>query len=351
MAFNWQNAVIDSGCSIIDALKVIDREATQAAFVVDDQRRLKGLVTDGDIRRGLLADIGLTQPVSKVMNSTPLSCKEDDSSASILRLMEAKKIVHMPILDSFGTLINVLSMQDLIRKPRHDNPVLLMAGGFGSRLYPLTEKCPKPMLNVGKQPILQTILESFIDSGFHQFYISTHYLSDVIREHFGDGSKWDVSIRYIHEAEPLGTAGALGLLPGDLPDLPMIIMNGDILTKIDFSRLLAYHQESNADATLCVRQHEYQVPYGVVQSNDFKISNIEEKPVSRFYINAGIYVLNAELVGGVKKDEHCDMPTLLNRKAEQGGNVFMYPLDEYWLDVGRINDFEQAQQDVLNLFR
>ncbi|MBR9911616.1 MAG: CBS domain-containing protein [Gammaproteobacteria bacterium] len=351
MAFNWQNAVIDSDCSIIDALKVIDREATQAAFVVDDQRRLKGLVTDGDIRRGLLADIGLTQPVSKVMNSTPLSCKEDDSSASILRLMEAKKIVHMPILDSFGTLINVLSMQDLIRKPRHDNPVLLMAGGFGSRLYPLTEKCPKPMLNVGKQPILQTILESFIDSGFHQFYISTHYLSDVIREHFGDGSRWDVSIRYIHEAEPLGTAGALGLLPGDLPDLPMIIMNGDILTKIDFSRLLAYHQESNADATLCVRQHEYQVPYGVVQSNDFKISNIEEKPVSRFYINAGIYVLNAELVGGVIKDEYCDMPTLLNRKAEQGGNVFMYPLDEYWLDVGRINDFEQAQQDVLNLFR
>lgn len=350
MAFKWQNAMISPECPVLDALTVIDRESTRAAFVVSEQQHLLGLVTDGDIRRGLLTGTGLQDAVEKVMNPSPLTCNENDSNAAVMRLMEAKKFLHMPILSESGRLTNVLSLQELRERPTHDNPVFFMAGGFGSRLHPLTSECLKPLLRVGAKPILETIIESFIDCGFRRFYISTHYLSHMIQDYFGDGSQWGVEIQYTHESEPLGTGGALGLLPGDLPDLPLIMMNGDILTKVNFSRLLDYHSEGQADATICVRQHEYQVPYGVVQANDFRIQRIDEKPVSRYYVNAGIYVINPAIIRQVKSGEHIDMPTLLNRQVEGDGNILMYPLDEYWLDVGRMSEFEQAQQDIVSLF-
>jgi len=350
MAFNWQGALIEQDAKVIDALSVIDKEATRAAFVVDQKHTLLGLVTDGDIRRGLLAGTSLDDPVQSVMNASPLTCNEGDSHGAVTRLMEAKDFIHMPILSEAGRLVNVLSMEDLREKPKFDNPVFLMAGGYGSRLHPLTADCPKPLLKVGRKPILETILESFIDSGFYRFYISTHYLSEQVREYFGDGQRWGVEIHYTHESTPLGTAGALGLLPKDLPDLPLIMMNGDILTKVNFSRLLAYHTESSAHATVCVRPHEYQVPYGVVESSDFEITGIEEKPTSRYYVNAGIYVLNPQVVKQVGVSEIIDMPALLNLQIEKKSKLMMYPLDEYWLDVGRMSEFEQAQQDIHSLF-
>jgi len=350
MKFNWQGALIGPTDKVVDALSVIDRELTRAAFVIDDKSRLIGLVTDGDIRRGLLAGISLEDEVKSVMNSSPLTCGDTDSHIAVRRLMEAKDFLHMPILDASGRLVNVLSMQDHVDRERYENPVFLMAGGFGSRLHPLTANCPKPLLRIGQKPIMETILDSFIDAGFYRFYISTHYLSDMVKEYFGDGSRWGVDIQYTHEDQPLGTGGALGLLPDDLPSEPMIMMNGDILTKVNFERLLDYHQESQADATICVRQHEYQVPYGVVQANDLEIQSIDEKPISRYYVNAGIYVLNPDVVRQVKEGEVIDMPSLLNSQIEKQSKIMMYPLDEYWLDVGRMSEFEQAQQDIAGLF-
>ncbi len=350
MTFNWQNALVDANSLVMDTLTVIDRASNRAAFVVDDNQRLLGLVTDGDIRRGLLNGIGLQDPVVKVMNSSPLTCKISDSKQAILRLMEAKDILHMPIVGDGDRLVDVVSKKDLTNRPVQDSPVFLMAGGFGTRLQPLTENCPKPLLKVGSKPILETILESFIENGFHNFYISTHYLSDMLRKHFGDGSHWDVNIQYTEENEPLGTAGALGLLPNDLPDLPIIMMNGDILTNINFSALLDYHREANADATICVRQHQYQVPYGVVQATDFKIEHIDEKPVNRFYVNAGIYVIDPSIIRQVQKGVKIDMPDLLNSQLKNGKNIQMYPLDEYWLDVGRMSEFKRAQQDIQTMF-
>jgi dTDP-glucose pyrophosphorylase len=350
MKFNWQGALIGPAQKVVDALSVIDRELTRAAFVVDDRQRLIGLVTDGDIRRGLLAGIGLDDEVKSVMNASPLTCSDTDSDIAVRRLMEAKDFLHMPILDDQGRLVNVLSMQEQLDQKRYENPVFLMAGGFGSRLHPLTANCPKPLLRIGQKPIMETILDSFIDAGFYRFYISTHYLSDMVKEYFGDGSRWGVEIQYTHEESPLGTGGALGLLPSDLPAEPMIMMNGDILTKVNFERLLDYHQESEADATICVRQHEYQVPYGVIQANDLEVQSIDEKPVSRYYVNAGIYVLNPEVFRQVKAGQVIDMPNLLNSQIEQQLKIMMYPLDEYWLDVGRMSEFEQAQQDIAGLF-
>ncbi len=348
MAFQWQKACISEDKTIIDALGVIDHSAAKAAFVVREDGVLSGLVTDGDIRRGLLGGAGMSEAVSSVMNRSPLTCEPSDSSQAIRRIMEAKQLMHMPVVEE-GKLVNVLTLQELTETPRRDNPVFLMAGGYGSRLRPLTDACPKPLLRVGSKPILETILESFADVGFHRFYISTHYLPEMIKEYFGDGRRWGVSIEYTYEDQPLGTAGALGLLPKDLPDMPLIMMNGDILTKVNFSRLLKYHTESAADATMCVREHEYQVPYGVVQAEDFKVQSMHEKPVYRYYINAGIYVINPAMIEKVRGLRQVDMPTLLNQRVEEGGHVAMYPLDEYWLDIGRMNDFERAQQDINNI--
>jgi NDP-sugar pyrophosphorylase family protein len=222
-----------------------------------------------------------------------------------------------------------------------------MAGGFGTRLKPLTDNCPKPLLKVGDKPILETVLLSFIKSGFHDFYISTHYLPEMIKEYFGDGEKWGVSINYVYEETPLGTGGALGLLPKDLPELPVIMMNGDVLTKVDIEALLAFHNENDANATMCVREYEYQVPFGVIESEGYKIKSMVEKPMQRFHVNAGIYVVGRKIIEQVNNNEVVDMPTLLERYLDK--SVLMFPFHEYWLDIGRIDDFNRAQIDIQTL--
>ena len=220
-----------------------------------------------------------------------------------------------------------------------------MAGGFGTRLQPLTDHSPKPLLTVGNKPILETILDQFIEAGFHNFYISTHYKAEMLREHFGNGSEWNVTINYIHEDKPLGTAGALGLLPDDLPDMPILMMNGDLLTKVNFSELVQFHLENGGEATMCVREYDFQVPYGVITANDHKVASIIEKPTHKFFVNAGIYVLNSEIIKRIDANSYLDMPHMLQEYIDVGGQVNIFPVHEYWLDIGQMEQFEQAQQD------
>jgi NDP-sugar pyrophosphorylase family protein len=219
-----------------------------------------------------------------------------------------------------------------------------MAGGLGTRLRPLTEDCPKPMLPVAGKPLLQNILEGFIASGFHRFYISVHYLADVIKKHFGDGERWGITIRYIEEDRPLGTAGALGLLPS-VDHLPLIVMNGDLLTRVDFAELLDFHEGQKAEVTVGVREYEMQVPFGVIRSEGQNVVGIVEKPIQRFFVNAGIYVLSPRLVHTVAAGEHLDMPDLIQQVLDRQSPVAMYPIHEYWLDIGRPDDFVRAQLD------
>tara|TARA_B110000503_G_scaffold124991_1_gene192109 strand:- start:312 stop:1103 length:792 start_codon:yes stop_codon:yes gene_type:complete len=260
--------------------------------------------------------------------------------------MNAKQLYSIPILDD-GIVVGLETMHYAAEKTKYDNPVFLMAGGFGTRLKPLTDSCPKPLLKVGDKPILETVLLRFVKSGFHDFYISTHYLPEMIQEYFGDGSKWGVSINYIHEERPLGTGGALGLLPKALPALPVIMMNGDVLTKVDLEALLAFHNKNNANATMCVREYEYQVPFGVIESEGNNIKSMVEKPIQRFHVNAGIYVVGREIVDSVKENEIVDMPTLLERFLDK--KVLKYSFYEYWLDIGRVDQLQKAQVDILTL--
>ena len=348
MSHNWKNILVSPTETIQEVLKVIDSEALQFALVVDTDNRLLGTVTDGDIRRALINDLPLSHSVSDIMFTTPTVVDCSISKVQILELMNTKQLHSIPILDD-GIVIGLETIHDVTQKTKYDNPVFLMAGGFGTRLKPLTDNCPKPLLKVGDKPILETVLLSFIKSGFHNFYISTHYLPEMIRDYFGNGEKHDISITYVHEDEPLGTGGALGLLPDDLPDLPLLMINGDVLTTIDFNKVLNFHSKHQAAATMCVREYEYQVPYGVVESKGDTIISMVEKPIQRFFVNAGIYIVGQDIVQAVKKGQHIDMPTLLEENINRGANILKYPVHEYWLDIGRMDDYTRAQADYHSL--
>jgi dTDP-glucose pyrophosphorylase len=348
MTHSWKNILISPKATMQDTISVIDKGSLKTALVVDETKRLLGVVTDGDIRRSLLKHLPMSCEITEVMNKTPLVAEQGTSKSQLLSMMKKHGLLSIPLVKS-GELVGLQTMQSLVvEKACYDNPVFLMAGGFGTRLRPLTDNCPKPLLKLGDKPILETILESFIEHGFYNFYISTHYLPESIRNHFGDGAKWGVEIQYVHEEDPLGTGGSLGLLPADLPDLPIIMMNGDVLTKIDFEQLLKYHETYQPVCTMCVREDEYKIPYGVVEADEGRIISLVEKPTHKYFINAGVYVVSRELITSVEKNRHVDMTDLIEKRINNNEFVAMFPVHEYWLDIGKMVDFYQAKKDVMH---
>jgi len=345
MTKNWREVVLNEKDTLEKAISIIDSGGKRIAIVLAKDDLLLGTVTDGDIRRGLLNNLGMDIPVSKIMNANPVTAKSSDSHDYMFHVMKEKDLLHLPVLDKNNRMIGLETISHLLNQKRVDNPVLLMAGGFGKRLKPLTNKTPKPLLKIGSKPIIEIILSQFISEGFHDFYISTHYKADMLKEHFGDGSSWGVRINYVHEDTPLGTAGALGLLKENLLEnrnLPIIMMNGDLLTKMNFLHLLKYHSENGGVATVCAREYTIQVPYGVIIQNVNKVSAIEEKPLHKFLVNAGIYVISCELMNTVTKGKNIDVPKLLELQIEAGKQVNIFPLHEYWLDIGYVGDYKKA---------
>jgi len=345
MSYNWEKATVGDNATVRDALEIIDSEALRIALVVDGNMTLMGVITDGDIRRGILAGCSLDENVGFLMNSNPLVISAASPSAYASQLMKEHNLLGVPRVQN-GRLVGFESLFESLDIETVDNPIFIMAGGFGSRLHPLTKNCPKPLLQLDGKPLLEIILEQFIAFGFVNFYISTHFLPEMIQDYFGDGSKWQVSIQYVHEDIPLGTGGALGLLPKDMIHRPMIMVNGDVLSKIDYQALLQFHNEENSVATMCVRDYEIKIPYGVVHGLDNKIIAMEEKPSHRFFINAGIYVLNPSVFESVEPNVYLDMPSLLQRYLDKGIDVSMFPIHEYWLDIGQPADYRKAQIDV-----
>lgn len=348
MAKNWKNVLLPPDSTIRDALQVIDSEALRVALVADQDMIFIGTVTDGDIRRGLLRGLNMDDTVAQIVNRNPKTVDPGVNREIHVEIMKKNGILCLPIVGK-GKLVGLDTLQEALLGEVHENPVFLMAGGFGTRLKPLTDQCPKPLLKVGDRPILETTIIQFANQGFRNFYISTHYMPEMIREHFGTGEKWGINITYVHEQVPLGTGGALGLLPGNIPKLPLILMNGDILTNINFAKILEFHHSHGGDATMCTREFEYQVPYGVVESNSYDVVRIVEKPIQRFHVNAGIYVISPSIIQTVQKDESVDMPSLLEMEIEKGKKVSIFPIHEYWLDIGRIDDFKKAQRDISTL--
>ena len=343
---NWKNTLLRVTDTIKDAISILDQESLRIVMIIDDNDRLVGTVTDGDIRRGLIRHLSLDNPVIKIMFKTPTVALEKDSKESVLLKMKELDLLQIPIVNVDRKVVGLETLQHLIEGNRLDNPVFLMAGGFGKRLQPLTDNTPKPLLKVGTKPILENILNQFIAAGFHNFYISTHYKAEMVKNHFGNGGDWGVSIIYLHEETPLGTAGGLGLLPKNLIDLPILMMNGDLLTKIDFKELLNFHLEEGGDATMCTREYDFQVPYGVIKTNGQYASSIVEKPIHKFFVNAGVYVISPPMLDTIDGVSYLDMPDLLQKKIDSSGQVNVFPVHEYWLDIGQMEQFDQAQMDM-----
>lgn len=347
---SWRDAVVRPEATVIEVLSVLDQSAQQIALVVDEEYRLLGTVTDGDIRRALLRGGRLNDDVSSIMQKEFVFARAGDSREKALAVMRNKLFHQLPILDESHRLVGLYTIDEILVSGQRSNPVVIMAGGEGKRLQPLTEKCPKPMLQVGGKPVLETILNNFIDQGFSRFYMSVHYKSEVIREYFGDGSHWGVEINYINESRPLGTAGALSMLPGDVHE-SVIVINGDILTKINYGQLLGFHERYGSNATMCVRMYQDMIPYGVVTMENSRLLKIEEKPVRQCYVNAGIYVLNKNALEMIPMNTFFNMPDVFERLIREGKCVTAYPIEEYWIDIGRINDYEQANGDFERIFR
>lgn len=341
---SWTEILISPSDTIFRAAQILNTSGNRIVLVVDDFGKLVGVITDGDIRRSLLKQLNMDASVSEVMNPNPFTAKNTENLSSIRLMMRSNDLLNVPIVDDENKLVGLESIQKIFGFEKRHNPVFLMAGGFGKRLHPLTNDKPKPMLPLGDKPILETILLQFIEEGFYNFFISVHFKADVITDYFGDGSKWGVKISYIHEKKPLGTAGALGLLPDNLKKHPLIMMNGDILTKINFKNLLSFHEDSKCIATICVRKHDVEIPYGVVETNNGTINSIIEKPVKNFFVNAGVYVLDQDLVQKVDGSSYLDMPDLIQSQLNAGQCISAFPIHEYWIDIGRTEDYKSAKE-------
>jgi len=335
--------------SIRAALQTINDSALQIALVVDDKMKLLGTVTDGDVRRGILRGLSLEHPVKDVMNSNPVVVTDDKSQEDIIALMRHKKLRHIPVVDKYGRLVELFMLEELMYPSVKENPVIIMVGGMGTRLRPLTETIPKPMLDVGGKPLLETIIRNVSQYGFRNFYLAVNYKKEMIMDYFGDGERFGVNINYLEEERPLGTAGALSLLP-QKPTQPFIVMNGDLLTKVHFAQLLDFHLEHQAIATMCVRGYEYQVPYGVVKFENYRFQSIEEKPVHRYFVNAGIYVLDPLALEWIPAQSFVDMPDLFQTLATTSHYVAVFPVREYWLDIGRMDDYMRAQEEYGGIY-
>jgi dTDP-glucose pyrophosphorylase len=349
MKTDLDNIVIGEQATVLDAIQAIDRGAVNLALVVGPERRLVATVTDGDTRRGILRGVGLEAPVSEVMRRNPLAVEEKDSRTAALKLMREHKISQVPVVDAQGRVIGLELIGEMIEPSSNDRWVVLMAGGRGDRLRPLTDTIPKPMLPIGGRPLLESIIRNLASQGFRKFFISVNYKREIIQNYFRDGRDFEVQIEYLVENEKLGTAGSLALLPSR-PTKPFIVMNADLMTLVHFSSLLDFHEDHGADATVCVREYVTQSPFGVVKFDGVRLIGIEEKPKYSHMINAGIYVLGPEALDLIKPGEPCDMPTVCQAMIAKGSKVCVFPIRESWVDIGNKDDMEKARKEYADLF-
>ncbi len=345
----WKKALVRPETSIQDTIAVIDKSTLQIALVVNEKGQLLGTVTDGDIRRAILKYTDLNKPVANIMNTHPRYITDKQSRENAFQLMKTHKLNQIPILNQDHCVVGIEVSQDFFDSPSYNNSVIIMAGGLGQRLKPLTENCPKPLLKIGGKVLLETILENFVEEGLKNFYFSVNYKAEMIMDYFGDGSRWGVSIQYLHENKRLGTAGALSLLP-DQPVEPLLVMNGDILTKINTTQLLNFHRKNRGVATICVKEKYRQIPYGIVNFDKNRLLHIEEKPFQRYFINAGIYVFNPEVLKYVPAETFYDIPDLIKALQEDQKEITVFPIREYWIDIGHFDEYERANHEFNEVF-
>jgi dTDP-glucose pyrophosphorylase len=339
--------------TIRDAVGAIEEGRRGIAVIVDDQGSLVGTVTDGDIRRSILAGYGLDSAVEKAMNRNPITAPVGSSESFLADLLVERSLEALPLIDQQGQFVEIVHIREL--KPETNEgggeefaAAVIMAGGEGRRLQPLTDNLPKPLIEVGGMPMIERQVRDLVRAGVPHIYISVNYLGHMIEEHFGDGSRFDTKITYLHENEKMGTAGALSLLP-EPPKAPILVMNGDVLTNPSFRSLFLYHNDQKSTLTIAATEYQIEIPYGVLETQGARITGISEKPSQRFLCNAGIYVLSPEALEIMPDKIPCDMPDLVNIALEKSHSVCVFPMHEYWADVGNARDLERAEQEIRQL--
>ena len=339
----WRSAILPAHATIGQAIRNLDQVAIKIVLIANETGVLEGTISDGDIRRGLLKGLNMNSPLNSVIHRNALVVVPELGRELVLQLMVANKIQQIPVVDEQHRIVG-LHLWDEITTPRaRPNLMVIMAGGMGTRLRPHTENCPKPLLPVAGKPMLEHIIERAKLEGLTRFMLAIHYLGHMIETHFGNGERLGVRIDYLREDVPLGTAGALGLL-NPLPDEPFIVTNGDVITDIRYGEMLDFHIRHAAAATMAVRVHEWQHPFGVVQTQGVEIVGFEEKPIARSHINAGVYALDPAALSVLTINAHCDMPNLFERLQNKAQRTVAYPMHEPWLDVGRPDDLDLAQR-------
>jgi len=338
------SVLVSPRVTITEAMAHLDAAGTGALLLCEEDRRLFGILTDGDIRRAILRNDPLSGSCGAIASRDPVSVAPGTLPAHALQVMNQCDVNHLPVIEADRTIVDLLLRRDLMKGELSGPSAVIMAGGFGTRLRPLTDDLPKPMLQVGDRPLLERTIEQLRESGICRVNVTTHYLTDKITSYFGDGHEFGVELNYVSEDRPLGTAGGLRLVKDH--DGPLLVINGDIMTGVRFCDLMAYHRELGADATIGVRKYELQVPYGVVDCEGPRVLRIREKPQLSFMVNAGIYVLEPSVYRHVPANERFDMPDLIKCLLEKGRHVVTFPITEYWLDIGQPADYAQAQKDA-----
>lgn len=342
---SWKKLLLRPKATIFETLKHITEGSAQIALVIDNDNKLLGTVTDGDIRAAILAGYSLEDSVEKIMNTNPIKhFKDNHNKDKLIDIMLKNQIHQLPLVDLKGKVVGLQTIDELLRPKMRENLVVIMCGGAGKRLLPLTNDLPKPMLMVGGKPLLEVNLNRLKAQGFKRFCLTVGFKAEIIKNYFKDGRQWDISIEYIHEDKPLGTAGALHLLE-EQNKSNIVVMNGDLLTGVRFDQLIDFHEENQVDCTICIREFDYQLPYGVVEIKNQKVLSISEKPIYKYFVNAGVYVMNPELLSYIPKNEYYLMTTFLDKLMEMKRNLVAFPLMEYWSDIGQLSDYEKACRD------
>jgi dTDP-glucose pyrophosphorylase/CBS domain-containing protein len=343
---------VSADSTIRQVIACIEKNTAKIALVVNEDTQLLNTVTDGDVRRAMLAGTDLDEPVKLLQERKLASSKYKQAVTAplgtdtdeLLQLMRERDVRQVPLVDEKQSVVGLVTLRELIADDTLPIQAVVMAGGSGTRLRPLTENLPKPMVPVGGRPMLERIIEQLRDAGVSRVMVTTHYKSELISSHFGDGHGFGVNISYVEEDKPMGTAGGLSQL--EPSDDPILVINGDILTRIDFRAMLDFHVEHKAEMSVAVRRHETQIPYGVIETEDEKITQVLEKPIVNHFINAGIYLLNPAVFKLIPENDSYDMPELINRLINDGRTVISFPVREYWLDIGQHKDYMRAEEDV-----
>ncbi|GCD11351.1 nucleotidyltransferase family protein [Clostridium tagluense] len=350
MKFSIDKYCIGASSTIKEAMVVIDKNLTGGALVVNENNELVGTITDGDIRRAILKEASINDSIENTYFKNFKFVTEEHSKKKAKEYMLSNKIRQVPVIDKDKKLIDLYFLDDIISYEKKDNYVFILAGGLGTRLRPLTETVPKPMLTVGDKPILELIIEQFKEYGFRNFIISLNYKGEIIEDYFKNGSEFGVKIEYIKETKKLGTAGSIALVKEKFTK-PFIVINGDILTGIDFEKFLNHHIKNNFNITVGVRNYEINVPYGVLVTDNMLIESLEEKPTYKFHINGGVYVVNPEIVKYIKEDEVYNMTDLIEDAMNNDYTSGIYEITEYWKDIGQIEDYRKANTDIHKFFK